>query len=70
MTDVVKAFTAEMFATRPALVRIEAKVFTYNPASARVCEKAGFLCEGIARKLHYKNGVYIDAFMLALLRAE
>ncbi len=68
MTEVVERFTQWLFETRPALVRIEAGVFTYNPASARVLEKAGFIREGVAKKLHYKNGVYIDAIQMALIR--
>lgn len=68
MSEVVERYTRWLFETRPALVRIEAGVFIYNPASARVLEKAGFVREGIARKLHFKKGEYIDAIQLALVR--
>lgn len=70
MTEVVKRFTEWLFETRPALVRIEAGVHTHNPASARVLEKAGFQKEGIARKLHFKNGAYIDAIQMAKIRGS
>lgn len=68
MTEVVERYTKWLFDTRPALVRIEAGVFTHNPASARVLEKAGFVREGVAQKLHYKNGVYLDSIQMALIR--
>jgi RimJ/RimL family protein N-acetyltransferase len=68
MTDVVRAFCAWLWASRPQLVRIEAWVYAHNPASARLLEKAGFEREGYARKFQYKDGAHIDALLLALLR--
>lgn len=68
MTEVVQVYTQWLFKTRPALERIEAGVFTHNPASARVLEKAGFEREGLLRKMHRKDGVLIDAIMLAKFR--
>jgi RimJ/RimL family protein N-acetyltransferase len=68
MTDVVRAFCAWLWASRPQLVRIEAWVYAHNPASARLLEKAGFEREGYARKFEYKDGAHIDALLLALLR--
>lgn len=68
MTEVVRRFTDALFAQRPNLVRIQAFVFTQNPASLRVLEKAGFEPEGIIRKLYKKNGVLLDAVVLARLR--
>lgn len=50
------------------LVKITAHVFTYNPASARVLEKCGFQEEGLLRKHFFKDGQFIDARLLALLR--
>ena len=69
MTEVVQSYTEWLFDTRPALVRIEAGVFAHNPASARVLEKAGFVKEGFARMQHCKNGVYIDAILMAKFRS-
>jgi len=45
MTEAVKAFTALSFESFD-LVRIYARVFEWNPASARVLEKSGYLLEG------------------------
>ncbi len=69
MTEVVRRYTQWLFDSRPALVRIEAGVFAHNPASAKVLEKAGFAREGYARQLHVKNGVYIDAVLMAKFRS-
>ena len=68
MTEVVRTLTDRMFEQRPALVRIEAYVFTHNPASVRLLEKAGFEREGLLRKLHLKNGVHLDAVVMARVR--
>ncbi|MFN0034170.1 MAG: GNAT family N-acetyltransferase [Saprospiraceae bacterium] len=68
MTDVVRALCDGLFESRPALVRIEAKVHSYNPASARVLEKAGFEREGFARKHTIKNGELIDVILMARVR--
>jgi len=50
------------------LVRLEAPVFEWNPASMRVLEKCGFEREGIRRKGIFKDGQVIDAVMYARLR--
>jgi len=50
------------------LVRIHAGVFDYNPASARVLEKAGFVREGVLRKWALKDGAYVDAWAYARIR--
>jgi [ribosomal protein S5]-alanine N-acetyltransferase len=68
MTAAVKALCIEMFAQRPQLVRIEAAVFSDNPASIRVLEKAGFECEGYLRNRYFKDGAHLDAVMLAKIR--
>ncbi len=68
MTEVVRILTDRMFEQRPALVRIEAQVFAHNPASVRLLEKAGFEQEGLLRKLHLKNGVHLDAVVMARVR--
>ena len=52
------------------LVKITAYVFTGNPASARVLEKCGFVQEGLLRKHFLKDGKFIDARLLALLKGE
>lgn len=70
MTDIVNGFCQYLFDSRPALVRIEAKVFAHNAASVRVLEKAGFEREGFAKKLILKNGICQDAVLFARFRSE
>lgn len=52
------------------LLRIYAWVFEWNPASARVLEKAGYRREGRLRQSVIKNGRVIDQFLYAILREE
>lgn len=70
MTDAVGVLCEWMFEQRPVLVRIEAKVYAYNPASVRVLEKAGFVQEGLMRKAALKQGVHIDVVLLAKIRVD
>ena len=50
--------------------RLQAEVFAWNPASARVLEKNGFEREGTRRKAIYKDGELIDEWMYTLFREE
>ena len=50
------------------LWRIQAEVFAWNPASARVLEKAGYTLEGRLRNAVFKDGELIDALMYAHVR--
>lgn len=50
------------------LVRLEAVVYEWNPASMRVLEKAGFSLESRMRKSVTKDGQTIDAFRYVLIR--
>jgi RimJ/RimL family protein N-acetyltransferase len=50
------------------LTRIFAHVFDWNPASARVLEKAGYALEGRLRKAVTKDGRNIDALLYSILR--
>lgn len=68
MTTVVQHFCTYLLETRPALVRIEARVMPHNSASARVLEKAGFEREGYAKKLILKQGAHLDSVLFALIR--
>lgn len=70
MTEAVKQFCRLAFQHWPDLVRIEAGVFSSNPASQRVLTKAGFTLEGIKRKNVVKNGKILDTVMLSLLRED
>jgi RimJ/RimL family protein N-acetyltransferase len=49
-------------------VRLEADVFAWNPASARVLEKAGYQLEGRLRKAVCKDGQVIDRLVYGRLR--
>jgi RimJ/RimL family protein N-acetyltransferase len=48
------------------ITRLYASVFSVNDASMRVLEKAGYSCEGIARRGAYKNDEYYDVHVFAL----
>ena len=50
------------------LVRLFATVMEWNPASARVLEKAGYQYEGRLRKSAFKDGQIIDQFLYARVR--
>lgn len=67
MTTAVRA-TSEFALSHFSLVRLEAPVFAWNPASMRVLEKAGFEREGILRSSVFKDGQVIDQVLYALIR--
>jgi len=50
------------------LCRLYAHVFDWNPASARVLEKAGYRFEGRLKKSVTKNGQTIDQLIYAMVR--
>ena len=66
-THALRAMTEYAF-ERFDLVRVYALVKEWNPASARVLEKAGFSLEGRLRKAVTKDGKTIDLFLYALVR--
>ena len=57
--------TADYAMPRFGLVRLEASVFAWNPASMRVLEKCGFVREGVLRRSVVKDGKIIDAVLYA-----
>lgn len=57
--EAVRLFSAYLFDDL-GLVRIQANVFGWNPASGRVLEKAGFELEGRLRKAVFKDGNVTD----------
>jgi RimJ/RimL family protein N-acetyltransferase len=63
----VRAVTGYAFATFD-ICRLEAGVFEWNPASARVLEKAGYTLEGRARLGVTKDGRTGDRLLYALVR--
>jgi RimJ/RimL family protein N-acetyltransferase len=52
------------------LLRVEAMVFYWNPASARVLEKSGFVREATLRRSAIKDGEVIDRWLYAFLRED
>lgn len=50
--------------------RVQARVFDWNEASARVLEKLGFREEGRLREHYYVDGEHVDARLFGLLAAE
>jgi RimJ/RimL family protein N-acetyltransferase len=68
-TAAVEAATAHAFDAL-GLERVQAFVFDWNPASARVLENAGYKLEGRLRHYVLKDGRYGDALLYARLRVE
>ena len=66
-TEAVRAVTEYAFATFD-IWRLEAGVFDWNPASARVLEKAGYSLEGRARHAVLKDGRVGDRLLYGLVR--
>lgn len=53
-----------------AVERLQAEVFAWNPASARVLENHGFSREGTRRRAIFKDGEFVDEWFYSLLRHE
>jgi len=66
-TGAVKLLTKYAF-TGLGLRRVYAYVFSFNKASARVLEKAGYKFEGKLQKAVLKNGKPIDELVFAKVR--
>lgn len=69
MTGVVSVFSEYLFENFE-FNRLYAGVFSSNPASSRVLEKAGFSLEGTSKSHVTKNGELLDELMYARLRPE
>ena len=52
------------------LVRVFAEVFEWNPASARVLEKAGYTYEGRFRRSVTKDGKTMDRLVYAIIKDD
>ena len=63
-TAALRALTDYAFANHD-IVRLDAGVFEWNPASMRVLEKVGYVLEGRLRKSVTKDGQTIDGFLYA-----
>ena len=66
-TEAVRALVPVVFRDTD-LVRIQAGIFSCNPASARVLEKCGFVREAILKDAITKNGVVMDEIVYAILK--
>jgi RimJ/RimL family protein N-acetyltransferase len=64
MSEAVKAATGYGI-TYHQLTRVFARTFDWNPASARVLEKAGFVLEGRLRRSAMKDGKVVDQLQYA-----
>jgi RimJ/RimL family protein N-acetyltransferase len=53
-----------------SLNRIQLDVYAYNERAVRAYEKAGFSHEGTRRKALYREGVYHDVHIMAILHDE
>ena len=67
MTAAARRTTEHVFSAFE-LVRLEAPVFEWNPASMRVLEKCGFAREGVLRRSVLKEDQLIDAVLYACVR--
>ena len=70
MSAAVRAFTRAVFKWRPELERIYALPIAWNPASARVLERAGFKLEGTMRRAVLKDGEVMDQWLYGLVRSD
>lgn len=50
------------------LVRIELEVYVDNEPAIRLYKKFGFEIEGTAKKFAYRDGEYVDAYLMARVR--
>ncbi len=69
MTEAVRRICKRIFAETDIL-RIYAEPFSYNTASRRVLEKAGFCYEGLLRRNAVKHGRVEDMALYALTKGE
>jgi RimJ/RimL family protein N-acetyltransferase len=69
MPQAVKLMIDYLF-THFDIVRLQAGVFSNNPRSMRVLEKAGFVKEGILKSSIIKNGVVLDEHVYGLTGIE
>lgn len=69
MTEAVKQICKYVFKNSD-IIRIYAEPFSYNIASCRVLEKAGFQFEGLLRQNAIKNNKVIDMKMYALIKEQ
>jgi RimJ/RimL family protein N-acetyltransferase len=69
MTQAVRVLAAYAISDLK-LHRLYAEPYSTNPASMRVLEKAGFICEGRLRSNAYKDGKVLDQFIYSVVGKE
>ena len=69
VTDAVRALVPVAF-EKTGIARIQAGIFSNNPASMRVLEKCGFVREAVHRNAIIKNGVVMDEVMYVRFRGD
>jgi RimJ/RimL family protein N-acetyltransferase len=67
VTDAVHALVPVVF-SQTDLIRIQAGIFSHNPASMRVLEKCGFVREAVLRNAVTKKGVVMDEMVYVRFR--
>lgn len=65
-TAAIRRFVRKMF-EEAGLHKLTARVFSFNPASMRAFERAGFLLEGIQKEQIARDGVYFDLYLYGLI---
>jgi len=69
MSQALQILVADLFLATP-IERLEARCAVDNVASQRVLEKVGFRREGLLRGYFQLDGVRVDNYLYALLRAD
>jgi len=67
VTDAVRALVPVAFG-RTGIIRLQAGIFSQNPASMRVLEKCGFFREAVHRSAITKNGERMDEVLYVKFR--
>jgi RimJ/RimL family protein N-acetyltransferase len=67
VTEAVRALVPVAF-EETGIVRIQAGVFSHNPASMQVLEKCGFIREAVHKNAITKNGVMMDEVLYVRFR--
>lgn len=67
MAEAVKLVTNYTFENLD-IIRIQASIFSKNPRSMRVLEKAGYIKEGILKNAVVKNGEVLDEHLYAIVK--
>jgi ribosomal-protein-alanine N-acetyltransferase len=68
-TEALEAVIAYCF-TELDMNRIEAEIYAFNSRSIRLFERLGFQREGVKRQCVYKDGVFKDEYVYALLKED